>query len=345
MLARIASTRSHYEYLQSSCFLLVVVAGCWVLRRCPSSAVHKPAMKSTIASFLFVLPCACALAGSAANPLQKQKIAVIGAGGTLGGLTFGFLQRCASLYGTGIGNVRAIGATAETAVRLNRILSKNFCLAVADESYIKLTDLQSAEAIANRLEGWDAIVFGTDVSLQTRSVTANTFEKSPNDKTADLYWDLARESDPGWSKDFMLANVVEGAKLAGVKHIVVVDGDPSTGILAKVEASGVPFTHVVPTGDLEDAKDFTYRKGVQGDLVVHNAAMERQGEKWGLPVYREDLAAFCVQCLLSLDWSQSRSLELSCRGPLDSSIQSAKRPDQEWCVNALALEAVCRSVA
>lgn len=120
--------------------------------------------------------------GSAASPAAKKKIAVLGSGGYLGALTFGFLQRASSLFGTGMGNCRCIGATADTAVRLNRILGKHFCLAQADESFIKLTDLSSVESIQSRLEGWDAIVFGTDLFLQSRSVTANTYEKTPNDK-------------------------------------------------------------------------------------------------------------------------------------------------------------------
>jgi hypothetical protein len=121
--------------------------------------------------------------GSAATPLRKVKVAILGAGGYLGACTFGFLQRASSLYGTGIGNCRCIGATADTALRLNRILGKTFCLAQADESLIKLTDLFSIEAIQNRLEGWDAVIFGNDMKLQMRAVTANTYERTPNDKT------------------------------------------------------------------------------------------------------------------------------------------------------------------
>jgi hypothetical protein len=120
--------------------------------------------------------------GSAATPYQKKKVAVLGSGGYLGAITFGYLQRAASLYGTGIGNVRCIGATADTSVRLNRVLSKHFTLAQADESYVKLTDLTSVDAITTRLNGWDAAIFGADLFVQPRAVTANTYERSPNDK-------------------------------------------------------------------------------------------------------------------------------------------------------------------
>lgn len=123
-----------------------------------------------------------AVKGAAATPAIKKKIAVLGSGGYLGATTFGFLQRAASLYGTGIGNCRCIGATPDTSVRLNRILSKHFCLAQADESVIKLTDLTSVEAIASRLKGWDALILGSNLFLEQRPVASGTYERNPNDK-------------------------------------------------------------------------------------------------------------------------------------------------------------------
>ena len=59
--------------------------------------------------------------GTAAQPSHKARVAVLGAGGYSGAVTFGFLQRCGALYQTGIASshVRAMGATADTSVRLN----------------------------------------------------------------------------------------------------------------------------------------------------------------------------------------------------------------------------------
>ena len=59
--------------------------------------------------------------GTAAQPARKARVAVLGAGGYSGAVTFGFLQRCGALYQTGIASshVRAMGATADTSVRLN----------------------------------------------------------------------------------------------------------------------------------------------------------------------------------------------------------------------------------
>jgi hypothetical protein len=124
--------------------------------------------------------------GSAAVPYQKQKIITIGNGGYLGGILFGYLQRASSIYTTGIGGsvsgIRSIGATADTSIRLNRILNKHFVLAHADESYIKLTNLSCIDAIQQRMIGYDAMVLGTNLYLERKKVAANTYELTPNDQ-------------------------------------------------------------------------------------------------------------------------------------------------------------------
>jgi hypothetical protein len=120
--------------------------------------------------------------GSAAKPYQKQKIITMGNGGYMGGILFGYLQRASSIYSTGIGNnIRSIAATADASVRLNRILNQHFVLAQADESYIKLTNLLCIDAIQQRMNGYDAIIIGTDLYLERKKVVANTYETTPND--------------------------------------------------------------------------------------------------------------------------------------------------------------------
>jgi hypothetical protein len=99
------------------------------------------------------------------------------------------LQRAGSLFGTGLAPPRCLGATADTALRLNQLLSKQFGLAYADESYIKLTDLSSIEAILQRLEdGYvDALILGTPMSVRQRAVVSGTYERTPNDKAYVIY--------------------------------------------------------------------------------------------------------------------------------------------------------------
>lgn len=122
-------------------------------------------------------------------PVHKTTIGVLGGAGYLGAITYGFLQRSAQLYGTGIGNVKAVGATADTSVRLNQYLGMHFCLAFGDESTIALTDLQSVEAIQSRLKSVDALIMGTSMAIRKRAVVPGTYETSPNDKAYVLFVD------------------------------------------------------------------------------------------------------------------------------------------------------------
>lgn len=280
--------------------------------------------------------------GAAAKPFEKKSIAVIGAGGPLGALTFGFLQRACSLYGTGLGKVRTLGATSDTATQLNRVLGKQFVLAFADESVIKLTNLQSVEALQDRFEGWNAVVWGTDVVLKTRPVTANTFETTPNDKTVELYWDAdgkagdVQTGNADEVKRSILSNVLQASRTAKLQHMVVVDDGSIPNLLEQLADCGTPYTCIRPTGPLESIQDYTFRKGVQGDLRITKLAT--LSPRTDTPIPREDVAALCVECLQSLDWSQSRCLQVSCVGALDLPAgASGKRSDQEWCVNTFVL--------
>jgi hypothetical protein len=291
--------------------------------------------------------------GSAATPFQKKKIAVVGGGGYLGSLVFGFLQRACSLYGTGMGSVRCIGATSDTAVRMNRVLGKNFCLAVADEMNIKLTDMQSVDALQQSLEGFEAVIWGTDLSFLQRSVTAGTYDKSPNDKAMELYWGAqggAIGDEMATVKESILENLLRASRQAGVKHMVVVQDIASDNWLPRLENCGIPFTFIRPTGEVLAVQDYTYRMGIQGSLSVSVMKDDdvSTSSSSPSPLSTEDVAALCVQCLQSLDWDKSRCVNVSCNGALN--VESLvgpvakKRPDEEWCVRSSVLEGVLTGI-
>lgn len=300
--------------------------------------------------------------GTAARPLDKKRVVVLGAGGYLGALSFGFLQRASSLFGTGLGGVRVLGATADTAVRLNRILSKNFGLAVADESYIKLTDLMDVGAIQKRLEGWDALILGNDLFHQNRPITPGTFEVTPNDKTYEVYWDAPKgveipssavaSADP--VQETILQNVISAAQLAGIQHIVAVDNAaclPRMQPQLEALAPKIPYTVIHHDAALTNAKDFSYRKGVQGLLEasawdgIGNALAKDDSDRQSSMLTREDVAALCVQALQSLDWTQSRCLRVQCTASATNPAPSGKRPDQEFIVNSYLLEGALKGIS
>lgn len=299
-----------------------------------------------------ILPGPIVVKGSAAKPYQKKKVAVFGAGGYLGACIFGFLQRAGSLYGTGIAGIgapRSIVATSVGSSNLNRVLGKNFILAQADESFVKLTDMKSLESIRSRVRGFDVAILATRYTLEKRPVTGGSYERTPNDKTLEFYMDRPRSSTaqgtdlPEYCRE-MFTNSLEACRLEGVKRIVVIetdsqfDGATSTGeqYINLLEQSKVPYLYVQPVGTLENFPDYTYAKGVQRSIDVE--VIDRNNMDISIPtnnfLYREDLAAFCVQSILSLDWTKNKIVRVKCQGDAVPRQSPTKPTNQEWCVNS-----------
>lgn len=301
--------------------------------------------------------------GSAAKPYEKKKVAVFGGGGYLGACIYGFLQRAGSLYGTGIAGIgapRSISATAVGSASLNAVLGKNFILAQADESFVKLTNMTSVASIQSRVKGFDVAVMATRYTLETRPVTGGSYEQTPNDKTFEFYMDKPRSStfqgldDPDYSFA-LLQRTLEACSKEGVKRVVVIETDaqfdaPRTSdgnkCVELLEKCGIPYLYVQPVGPLENFRDYTYAKGVQGslDVAVIQPGNLGPSSAEGNAIYREDLAAFCVQCILSLDWIKSGIIQVKSTGTAEA-IKSDKPPSQEWCVNSNLLGSLLSRLA
>jgi hypothetical protein len=166
----------------------------------------------------------------------------------------------------------------------------------------------------------------------------------------DVYWDEPKGAfveslpAPEDAKDRILSNFVQAATLAGVKHIICVVTEDCTKTTELVASSGIPYTIIYSPVGVVDTPDYTYQKGVQGDLVItHFESEVDENSRVGVPVCREDLSAVCVQCLQTLNWNESRRISIASRGPIDKSLllpdgRSKKRVDQQWCVNSFVLE-------
>lgn len=262
----------------------------------------------------------------------------------MGANVFGFLQRAGSLYGTGIDkNCRVIGACKETAGALNSLLGKNFILAQADETLIKLTDLESVDAIQKSLEGYDGVIMGNSLVVEQRPVTSGTFETGPNSKTTEVFWDTVRgkemqdKPETVSQANQIIDNTLEACRQAGVKTIVAVATAESNSAVfcQKIQSCGMPYTLIQCQDSLLKSLDWNYRKGVQTNLVLStNLELSTTADGRLGQACREDLAALSVACLQELDWTQSRTISVVSNGPLERTKPPSKRPDQDWCVNS-----------
>jgi len=250
--------------------------------------------------------------GCAAVPYDKKKIAVFGVGGYLGTLIFGFLQRASSIYGTGLSGAptstpRAIAATSQGSSILNRLLGSHFKLAFAGEEYVRLVDMQDSNRIEECLGGMDAVVIATVCDLERRSITGNSYEKTPNGKTVEFYMDQAYMAQPdedinGDPEEHLriFRAALEGCKGAGVGHVVVVEtprtrtlggggsgdggGVPLPQRFASVlDGVGVPFTYIRAGGegdDWENSKYYTFENGVQSRLNIESSTFAEGYTSW-----------------------------------------------------------------
>lgn len=140
----------------------------------------------------------------------------------------------------------------------------------------------------------------------------------------------------------IIDNVLQACKEAGIQHIIGVatrhTNNPLDNFLKQVKDCGVPYTLLQCPGELTRLQDYTYRKGVQGNLVIEPASGDTTDLTSSGSIYREDIAAISLQCLQSLDWNRCRHLVVNSNGPISINEASSKRLDQEWVVNSRALE-------
>ncbi|KAL7520657.1 hypothetical protein ACHAWX_005376 [Stephanocyclus meneghinianus] len=184
-------------------------------------------------------------------------------------------------YGTGISGVsspRAIGATRTTSEALNKVLTPCFKLAYAGEDLVRLVDSTDKDYIKDRLKSFDAAILGTVYQLEQRTVTGNTYEKTPNDKTFEFYLDErygAREDGaPEDGSDYhisMFESAIQACKESGSIQNVVVLETPRTNrpmdFIRILEREGMPYTYI-RSSHLKKDLTYSFEKGVKEKLNV-----------------------------------------------------------------------------
>jgi hypothetical protein len=166
-------------------------------------------------------------------------------------------------------------------------------------------------------------------------------------------------------KETILLNFIAAAQLAKLKHIFLVvttspsDKDINDKLLKKVQATGIPFTCIRIPSKLMDrsTKGYTYQEGIIGtNLVIESVTDITNIEDESSIIYREDVAAICVQAIQSCDWTTPSQRYLMVRTassttttseqqqssqkplPVLSVPPTNKRMDQLWCINANDIE-------
>jgi len=146
--------------------------------------------------------------------------------------------------------------------------------------------MSDVEHVAQRLRGVDAVVLGTVCQLEPgRTVTGNTYEKTPNDKTTEFFLDEKRgfgdENSAQAVREQLDAHLnlfqtaIDACKLAGsIQHVVVLEtpNTPSAEPFAKIlDDSGLKFTYIYTnashgeggSAQWTQCKDWTFERGVQ----------------------------------------------------------------------------------
>ena len=95
---------------------------------------------------------------AAARPINKRKVVVCGAGGEAGRFIFGYVQRAAQTFESGLTAPRALVGAARGSRALNVCLATSFILAYADESLVSRCDFRDDEIVKKRLDGCSMVV-------------------------------------------------------------------------------------------------------------------------------------------------------------------------------------------
>merc|ERR1719409_427289 len=225
--------------------------------------------------------------GSAAErPINKQLVAVCGAGGEAGRFIFGHVQRAAQTFESGLKAPRALVGAARGSRALNVCLATSFILAYADESLVQRCDFRDDEIIKRRLNGCSMVV--APYRMRPQGAVTGT----------EWTWDLDQAGGESEPFSRICAQAQPDA------HVIAVAA-PADAAAAQsdLEASGVPHTLLV-TKDLAATKKWNLNEGIQ-QVVGAKRGADAAGE-----VQVEDLGALIAQAVSILDPTKSRVLSI-----------------------------------
>lgn len=273
--------------------------------------------------------------GTALRPSSKARVAVLGAGGCLGGTIYGMLQRSSSLFPYGIsqtrGSPRAVCATSKGTAKLASTLATSFVLAFAGEDKLRLTDMGDPASLAARFEGFDVLVMGARYKRERCKVDAGTYGKTSNDMALEPLLELdgvaaspqvnlvlapdAIEPDDGSLFRRAAAAAPPGA------HLVVlgVAGDAAAAAEEVEFLSSLPnaWTFIYPCAtSLSSSASWSFLQGIAPLSATNIPFPDPPGSSISFPpasaaLSKSSLAAFATACVHSLDLSASRIVSVA----------------------------------
>ena len=315
------------------------------------------------------------LLGSARMWSDRERVAVTGAGGSLGADVFGQLQRAApnNIF-SGLGDPRGVVGTNIGSTALNKRLGGAYVLAFAPESLLRLCPLlDDSTTLERSFRGCSAAVISTCYSIERAGVG--------QDPPLEFYMDcdVSERADsaykPGAEGPSPLAPFrafLSTAVAMSLQHLVVIETPGTTAeqrgeVLAELAESKIPATFVTTPGGLSKNPRWTFKAGVPSTpsglrlqlipgLDPSTLPSSDSGSE-GAAVSREDLASVVVQSIQALPWSESRILHVS-SGDQPGTVGSQKQaflstigsdgngddPAKVWIVGSSKLEAGFRSL-
>ena len=268
---------------------LTLVAAACSLQTVSALAARRPPPPDLTKIYKDLVAASNEPGSSAERPaVNKKRVAICGVGGDAGRFVFGYVQRAAQTFESGLTAPLGLVGAARGSRALNACLSSSFILAFADESLVQRCDFRSDEVLAKRVAGCGTIV--TPYRLRPQGAVTGT----------EWTWDLD-QAERGEVEPF--ARICAAAVAASAHVLAVAAPGDANDALAALEASGASHTLLV-TNDLATTKKWNLNKGIQQVVGAKRGA----GAGGNLQV--EDLGATIAQAVAVLDPSKSRVLSL-----------------------------------
>ena len=139
-------------------YALVVVAAACSLQTASALAARRPPPPDLTKIYKDTVAAGNEPGSAAERPINKRKVVVCGAGGEAGRFIFGYVQRAAQTFESGLTAPRALVGAARGSRALNVCLATSFILAYADESLVSRCDFRDDDIVKKRLDGCSMVV-------------------------------------------------------------------------------------------------------------------------------------------------------------------------------------------